>query len=148
MKILKLKIKITEKRFTNYVITDNKKILIRTNSITNKNIKFKTLKYEKQDQIDFSNLKNKINNDLDTFDYFLIIRIEEDYNEELDELKVCYHYYLFPSEHFKIKKNFHFLNKTSFSGINWLLRNYNEFCFKYDLDSLISFNICYPYISY
>ena len=136
------------KRFTNNAIIDNKKILIRTNSITNKNIKFKTLKYEKQDQIDFSNLKNKINNDLDTFDYFLIIRIEEDYNEELDELKVCYHYYLFPSEHFKIKKNFHFLNKTSFSGINWLLRNYNEFCFKYDLDSLISFNICYPYISY
>ena len=96
------------KRFTNNVIIDNKKILIRTNSITNKNIKFKTLKYEKQDQIDFSNLKNKINNDLDTFDYFLIIRIEEDYNEELDELKVCYHYYLFPSEHFKIKKNFIF----------------------------------------
>ena len=135
------------KRFTNNVIIDNKKILIRTNSITSKNIKFKTLKYEKQDQIDFSNLKEKINNDLDNLDYLFLIRIEEEYNEEFDELKVCYHYYLFPSEHFKIKENFPFLNKTSFSGERWLLRNYSEFCFKYNIDSLISFNICSPYIS-
>ena len=32
------------KRFINNVIINNKKFLIRTNSITNKNIKFKTLK--------------------------------------------------------------------------------------------------------
>ena len=87
------------KRFINNVIIDDKKILIRTNSITNKNIKFKTLKYEKQDQIDFSNLKNKINHDLDNLDYLFLIRIEEEYNEEFNELKVCYNYYLFPSEY-------------------------------------------------
>ena len=139
--------KSNRKRFTNNVIINNKKILIRTNSITSKNIKFRTFKYEKQDQIDFFDIKEKINNDLDTFDYFLIIRIEENYNEELDELKVFYHYYLFPSEHFKIKENFPFLNRASFSGVRWVLKNYNEFCFKYDLDSLISFNICSPYIS-
>ena len=136
------------KRFTNNVIIDDKKILIKTNSTSNKNIKFKTLKYEKQDQIDFSNLKEKINNDLDNLDYLFLIRIEEEYNEEFDELKVCYHYYLFPSEHFKIKENFPFLNTASFSGKRWSLKNYSEFCFKYDLKSLISFNICSPYISY
>ena len=136
------------KRLVNNIIIDGKKILIRTNSITNKNIKFKTLKYEKQDQIDFSNLKNKINHDLDNLDYLFLIRIEEEYNEEFNELKVCYNYYLFPSEYFKIKENFPlFLNKTSFSGVRWVLRNYSEFCFKYDIESLISFNICSPYIS-
>ena len=135
------------KRFINNIIIDNKKILIRTNSISNKFIKFKTFKYEKHNQIDFSNLKEKINNDLDNFDYLFLIRIEEEYNEEFDELKACYHYYLFPSEYFKIKENFPFLNKNSFSGVRWLFRNYSEFCFKYDLDSLISFNICSPYIS-
>ena len=136
------------KKTINNVIIDDKKILIRTNSITNKKNFFKAFKYEKQDQIDFSNLKNKINHDLDNLDYLFLIRIEEEYNEEFNELKVCYNYYLFPSEYFKIKENFPFLNKTSFSGERWVLRNYKDFCFKYDLDSLISFNICSPYISY
>ena len=135
------------KRFINNIIIDDKKILIRTNSISNRIITFKSLKYEKQDQIDFSNLKEKINHDLNNFDYFFIIRIEEEYNEELDKLKVCYHYYLYPSKHFKIKENFPFLNDSSFSGNRWLFRTYKDFCFKYDLDSLISFNICSPYIS-
>ena len=136
------------KKTINNIIIDDKRILIRTNSITNKKNFFKAFKYEKQDQIDFSNLKNKINHDLDNLDYLFLIRIEEEYNEEFNELKVCYNYYLFPSEYFRIKENFPlFLNKTSFSGINWLLRNYKDFCFKYDLESLISFNICSPYIS-
>ena len=135
------------KKTINNIIIDDKRILIRTNSITNKKKIFKAFKYEKQDQIDFSNLKNKINHDLDNLDYLFLIRIEEEYNEEFNELKVCYNYYLFPSEYFRIKENFPLLNKTSFSGINWLLRNYKDFCFKYDLDSLISFNICSPYIS-
>ena len=135
------------KKFINNVIIDNKKILIRTTSISNRFITFKSFKYEKCDQIDFSNLKEKINNDLDNFDYLFLIRIEEEYNEEFNELKVCYNYYLFPSEYFKIKENFPFLNHSSFSGINWLLRNYKDFCFKYNIDSLISFNICSPYIS-
>ena len=136
------------KKTINNVIIDDKKILIRTNSITNKKIFFKTFKYEKQDQIDFSNLKNKINHDLDNLDYLFLIRIKEEYNEEFNELKVCYNYYLYPSKHFKIKENFPFLNKTSFSGERWVLRNYKDFCFKYDEESLISFNICSPYISY
>ena len=135
------------KKTINNIIIDDKKILIRTNSIKNRDFFFKTFKYEKQDQIDFSNLKNKINHDLDNLDYLFLIRIEEEYNEEFNELKVCYNYYLFPSEYFRIKENFPLLNKTSFSGINWLLRNYKDFCFKYDLEHLISFNICYPYIS-
>ena len=136
------------KKNNNNIIIDNKKILLRTTSISNKIINFKHLKYEKQDQIDFSNLKNKINNDLNNFDYLFLIRIEEDYNEELDELKVCYNYYLFPSKYFRIKENFPFLNRSSFGGERWLLKNFKEFCFKYDLESLISFNICSPYISY
>ena len=136
------------KKITNNIIIDNKKILLRINSISNKFINFKAFKYEKQDQIDFSNLKNKINHDLDNLDYVFLIRIEEEYNEEFNELKVCYNYYLFPSEYFKVKENFPFLNKTSFSGERWMLKNFKEFCFEYDLESLISFNICSPYISY
>ena len=135
------------KKFINNIIIDNKRILLRAISLTNKIITFKYLKYKKEDQIDFSNLKEEMNNELDNFDYFFIIRIEEEYNEELDKLKVCYHYYLYPSEHFRIKENFPFLNRTSFSGERWVLRNFKDFCFKYDLEHLISFNICYPYIS-
>ena len=138
----------SRKKITNNIIIDNKKILLRTTSISNKFINFKYFSYEKHDQIDFSNLKNKINHDLDNFDYLFLIRIEEEYNEESDELKVCYHYYLFPSEHFKVKENFPFLNNISFSGHRWIFRSYREFCFKYNEDSLISFNICHPYISY
>ena len=136
------------KKFINNIIIDNKKILLRTNSITNKHINFKTFGYEREDEFDFSNLKEQINNELDTFDYFLIIRIEEEYNEVLDELKVCYHYYLFPSKDFKIKENFPFLNRSSFSGANWTFRTFKDFCFKYNEKSLIKYNICHPYISY
>ena len=126
----------------NKIIIDNKKILLRTTSLSNEFI----IKYEIQDQIDFSNLKNEINNDLNNIDYLFLIRTEEDYNEELDELKVCYNYYLFPSKYFRIKENFPLLNKTSFGDERWLLRNL--FYFKYDLENLISSNICLPYISY
>ena len=136
------------KKITNNIIIDNKKILLRTTSISNKFINFKNFKYEKEDQIDFSNLKEKINHDLNNFNYLFLIRIEEEYNEESDELKVCYHYYLFPSKYFKIKENFPFLNKTSFSGKRWIFKSYRDFCFKYDEEDLISFNICHPYISY
>ena len=135
------------KKINNNIIIDNKKNLLRINSTSNKIINFKYFTYKKHDEIDFSNLKKEINNDLDNFDYFFIIRIEEEYNEELDKLKVCYYYYLYPSKYFKIKENFSFLNKTSFSGVRWIFRSYREFCFKYDIDSLISFNICSPYIS-
>ena len=145
---IEIESKSNRKRFINNVIIDDKKILIRTNSITNRCIKFKTFKYEKHDQIDFSNLKEKINHDLNNFDYLFLIRIEEEYNEEFNELKVCYNYYLFPSKYFRIKENLPFLNNTSFSGVRWLFKDYKEFCFKYDVDSLISFNICSPYISY
>ena len=136
------------KKFSNDIIIDDKKILLRTISITNNIISFKCFRHEKNDEIDFSNLKEKINNDLDNFDYLFLIRIEEVYNKELDILKVCYNYYLFPSKYFRIKENFPFLNKSSFSGKRWVFRSYREFCFKYDLEDLISFNICYPYISY
>ena len=135
------------KKITNNIIIDNKKILLRTTSISNRFINFKNFKYEKYDQIDFSNLKEKINKYLDNFDYLFLIRTEEEYNEEFDKLKVCYHYYLFPSKYFRIKENFPFLNNSSISGVRWLFRNYKDFYFKYDLESLISFNICSPYIS-
>ena len=136
------------KKIINNIIIDDKKFLLRTTSTSNRFINFKNFKYKKQDQIDFSNLKEKINKHLGNFDYLFLIRTEEEYNKEFDELKVCYHYYLFPSEYFKIKENFPFLNKASFSDHRWLFRNYKDFYFKYDIDSLISFNICSPYISY
>ena len=136
------------KKINNNIIIDNKKILLRIVSLSNRSINFKVLGYSRPEQVNFSNLKEKINNDLNTFDYLFLIRTEEEYNEEFDELKVCYNYYLFPSKYFRIKEDFCFLNRLSFSGKNWKLKNFKDFCFKYDVDSLISFNICYPYISY
>ena len=65
------------KKIINNIIIDNKKILLRTTSISNRFINFKSFKYERQDQIDFSNLKEKINHDLDNFDYLFLIRTEE-----------------------------------------------------------------------
>ena len=56
---IEIESKNNRKNFINNVIIDDKKILIKTNSIKSKVIKFKTFKYEKQDQIDFSNLKEK-----------------------------------------------------------------------------------------
>ena len=136
------------KNLVNNVIIDDKKILIKTNSISNNLISFKTLKYERQDQIVFSNLKERINNDLDNFDYIFLIKIEEEYDEEFDELKTHYHYYLFSSKYFKITENSPlFVNRASISGDRWIFKGYREFCFKYDIESLISFNICPPYIS-
>ena len=145
---IKIESKNNRKNFINNVIIGDKKILIRTNSITNKKIFFKAFKYEKQDQIDFSKIKENINKCLDHIDYFFIIRIKEEYNEESDELKLFHYYYLFPSEYFRIKENFPLINNASLSGLRWQFRNYKDFCFKYDVDSLISFNICSPYISY
>ena len=84
MKGLRLKINIIEKKkkINNNIIIDNKKILLRINSISSNFINYKTFKYEKEDEIDFSNLKQNINNELDNFDYIFIIRLEEFYNEE------------------------------------------------------------------
>ena len=143
---IEIESKNNRKNFINNVIIDDKKFLIRTNSIKNKAFFFKTFKYKKQDQIDFSKIKENINKCLDHIDYFFIIRIKEEYNEESDELKLFYYYYLFPSEYFRIKENFPLINNASLSGLRWHFRNYNEFYFKYDVDSLISFNICSPYI--
>ena len=100
------------KRLVNNIIIDNKKILLRFVSISNNFISFKSFSYEKHNQIDFFNFKDKINHEIDNFDYLFLVRIEEEYNEEFDELKTRYHYYLFPSEHFKIKENFPLLNKN------------------------------------
>ena len=60
------------KKFINNVIIDDKKILIRTNSIKNKAFFFKTFKYKKHNQIDFSKIKENINKCLDHIDYFLL----------------------------------------------------------------------------
>ena len=87
---IEIKNKNNRKSIINNIIIDNKKILLRTISISNKFINFKSFKYERQDQIDFSNLKEKINNDLDNLDYLFLIRIEEEYNEEFDELKAWF----------------------------------------------------------
>ena len=72
---IKIENKHYRKKINNNIIIDNKKNLLRTTSISNKFISFKHLKYEKQDQIDFSNLKNKINHVLDNLDYLFLIRI-------------------------------------------------------------------------
>ena len=136
------------KKLINNIIINNKKFLLRIVSLTNRSINFKVLGYSRPEQVNFFNIKEEINNDLNTFDYLFLIRTEEEYNEDFDELKVCYNYYLFLSKYFRIKEDFCFLNRLSFSGKNWMLKNFKDFCFKYNLEELINFNLCLPYISY
>ena len=51
------------KKVTNNIVINNKKNLLRISSISSNFINYKTFKYEKEDEIDFSNLKQNINNE-------------------------------------------------------------------------------------
>ena len=124
---------------------------MRTNSIsTTNNISFETFKYEKEDEIDFGNVMNVINEKLDFYDYIFLIRIEEEDNEE--QIKACYHYYLFPTEIFKIKRvekiNFDkHKRKASLSSEYWTFRSFNSFYLKYNDELLSLYNIYPSYIN-
>ena len=110
-------------------------------------ISLKSFGYEKEDEIDFSNFKTKINQGLNDFDYLFLIRTEEEYDEEKDELKVCYHYYLYPVDYIKITEEKPFSNRTSMSGYRWIFKGFKDYYFKSNPDTLDSFKICYPYVS-
>ena len=144
--------KYVRKRLVNDIIINNKKILIRTASTSSSfnNIKFKNVKCNNDDKNtnDFSNFKNKINQELNNFDYLLFIRVEDEYDEEFKDLKVCYHYYLFPFDNFKIKENLQlYNNKGSLCAYQWFHDSKNDLYFKYNLKSLILYEICPPYVS-
>ena len=144
--------KFKRKRFVNDIIINNKKILIRTASISSSynTIKFKNIKCNNDDKNtnDISNFKNKINEELNNFDYLLFIRVEDEYDEELKDLKVCYYYYLFPFDNFKIKENLLlYVNKGSLCGYQWYHDSKNDLYFKYKVGSLILYEICPPYVS-
>ena len=90
------------KKAINDIEIYNKKILVRTNSIRGVNkFSFKTFGYEKEDEIDCKKTLNEINEKLSCYDYIFLIRIAEEY--EGKRIRACYHYYLFPSEIFRIK---------------------------------------------
>ena len=137
------------KRFVNDIIINNKKILIRTASTSSSFniIKFKKNKYNIDDK-DTNNFKNKVNEELNNFDYLFFIRVEDEYDEELKNLKVCYHYYLFPFDNFKVKENLQlYNNKGSLCTYQWFYDSRNDLYFKYNLKSLILYEICPPYVS-
>ena len=141
------------KKINNDIQIYNKKILVRTNSISFKNmfnISFETFRYEKEDDIGFCNVFNVINDKLDYYDYIFLIRIEEEDDE--DKLKACYYYYLFPTEIFKIseieKINFNKHRKrASLSSRYWTFRSYNSFYLKYNDELLRLYNIFPFYIN-
>ena len=142
----------TRKRLVNDIIINNKKILIRTASASSSFniIKFKKIKYnnDDEDEKDTNILKNKINEELNNFDYLFFIRVEDEYDEELKSLKVCYHYYLFPFDNFKQKENLQlYNNKKSLCTYQWFYDSRNDLYFKYNLKSLILYEICQPYVS-
>ena len=137
------------KRYVNDITINNKKILIRTASVSSSFniIKFKKIKNENEDE-DSNNIKNKINKELNNFDYLLFIRVEDEYDEELKSLKVCYHYYLFPFDNFKLKENLQvYNNKKSLCSYQWFYDSRNDLYFKYNIKSLILYEICPPYVS-
>ena len=140
------------KKIINDIEIYNKKILIRTNSVCVNNtfkISFESFRYEREDNIDFTNVFNIVNNKIDYYNYIFLIRIEEeeDKNNEY-QLKACYHYYLFPTEIFKInnveKINFdNHRRRASLSSEYWTFKSYNNFHLKYNNDLLMQYNI-YP----
>ena len=142
------------KRINNDIQIYDKKILVRTNSISFSNtfnISFESFRYEKEDDIDFTNVFNVVNNKLDYYDYIFLIRIEEKECIE-DQLKACYYYYLFPKEIFKIseieKINFNKHRKrASLSSRYWTFRSYNSFYLKYNDELLRLYNIFPFYIN-
>ena len=94
------------------------------------NISFEHFKYEREDEIGFSYVMNVVNNKLNFYYYIFLIRIEEEYEE--NKLKACYHYYLFPTEIFKIneieKINFNdHRRKASLSSKCWTFCSFNGF---------------------
>ena len=135
------------KLYSNNIIINGEKIILRTTSMTNNNICIKHITPD--EQVDFNESKRKINNILkNEIKYVLIIRTEEFYYYELDKLEVVYHYYLFPSDYFMIIEDEPIINEGSFSGAKWIFKDFKEFRGKYHLPDLYRHNICLPYISY
>ena len=142
------------KRENNDIEIYGKKILVRTASAETKghnNISFKSLKYEKEDKINFTNIMNIINDKLNQYQSIFFIRIEEKYIG--DQILACYYYYLFPAEIFKIERvetiNFDaHRKKSSLCSKYWIFLNYNFFYFKYNNKLLKTYSFCPCYISY
>ena len=126
---------------------------MRTNSINVRNtdnISFEHFRYEREDEIDFNYVMNVVNNKLNFYNYIFLIRIEEEYEE--NKLKACYHYYLFPTEIFKIneieKINFNnHRRRASLSSKYWTFRSFNSFYLKYNDELLKLYNIFPPFIN-
>ena len=139
------------KRFINDIEINNKKILVRTNSINGANkISFKGFAYEKEDNIDCKEMLKIINEELSYYDYIFLIRIAEEYKEK--KIKVCYHYYLFSSESFIIKgieemDIAKYRKRTSYSSAYWSLGSFNNFYFKYNEELMNSSGIWPPFVN-
>ena len=141
------------KRINNDIEIYGKKILVRTaavNAAGGNNICFESFKYEIEDRINFTNVMNVVNNKLKYYEYIFLIRIEEEYIE--DRVRACYHYYLFPTEIFKIKSvetiDFDsYKRRASLSSEYWTFRSYNSFYLKCNDDLLRTYNFCPCYIN-
>ena len=134
------------KLYSNNIIINGEKIILRTTSMTNNKFCIKHIAPDRQ--VDFNESKRKINNILkNEIKYVLIIRTEEFYYYELDKLEVVYYYYLFPSDYFMIIEDEPIINDSSFSGARWIYKDFKEFCGRYHLRNLHKYNICLPYIS-
>ena len=132
----------------NDVTIDNKKILIRTNRYyDNASIKFKNINYD-NGLTNLTKLKNRINDELNSFDYLLFIKVKDDYDDVTKCLKVCYHYYLFPFDKFKVETDFKLYNsRGSTCSYQWFFNSINDLYFKYNKKSLILYEICPPFVS-
>ena len=141
--------KYSKRQLSDDIIINGEKILVRTNSLNNQSIYILSIPLKKNEQVDFNIKKEIINNMINNISYIFLIRIEDNFNDETGELDVCYHYYLFPAEKFKIIEDNPNINDHSFSGKNWIFKkNYTTFYGKYSLYDLHSHNICLPYIKY
>ena len=139
------------RRLLNDIEIYNKKNLVRTNSINGANkISFKGFAYEKEDNIDCKEMLKKINEKLSYYDYIFLIRVAEEY--EGKKIKVCYHYYLFPSKFFIIKgieemDIAKYKRKASYSSDYWSFGSFNNFYFKYNEELMNSSGIWPPFVN-
>ena len=139
------------KSLINDIKVYDKRILVRTNTIkSSKSIFFEAFKYEREDKINFKEVMQEVNRKLDYYDFIFLIRIDEEYEQK--KVRSAYHYYLFPTETFKIKEietiNFDKHKcKASLSSKYWTFHGYKNFFLKYDTDLLALYDIYPPFVN-
>ena len=149
------------------IIINNDKILIRLNSLDYrcKRINFKYFNYIKDEDFLIEEVIDQVNFSLDSYSYFFLINVEEEelHKNKERKFKRCLHYYLIPTEFYKIDKEEkerkkkeqekrleitkNLRNTKTYSGKYWVFANFTRFNLKYNNRILDEYNIGFPFVN-